>query len=640
MNADSTTVDRPPRTLVATNNLYLLVVVALATTLMLQSMRVFTSYMVFVIDQANRVDIALTVFSTFLSIALGGLVLWQAGFRRTLLLSAFLFGLARLGFQFWDSPEGRLVLGAIALATWGWLMIAVFRHWRESAAIGVGFGIALDVVIRIFFVTRDLPWNPGAVEHLLSVVLVVGMMVGIAGIRALRIEQLPELSTRGAWSLLAVGPGLALYHVVSGNLGMVQVSAGMNFPEGAFLIALGTAIGLRFSLMAGEFLGTESTSRVSTGPLVIGIILAISLFLIGQGGVLAIPGFILAPAATLVLMTFAVAGRASPDEARTPLVWLTVAFTAGLLAKVGMLFLYLVYSGNPIFLGIIAGVFVITAVPAGVPDVSRPIYQPRMTLIGAGVMAAALALVSGWHLLTWSTPEAGPIGGEEITVMTYNIQNGFDLENRWDLEAIAQTIENEDPDVVAIQEIPRGWLVTASVDQVTWLSQRLEMPFVYGSNADDGVWGNAVFSRLPIADSDTTQYSVTENLMRGAVEVSVETEAGLVWIYGTHLDNPSDADHARLVQAREFLEFWDGKRPALLLGDFNALPETELIADLAEAGFLDLGIELPAGAYTTLTRGRIDYIFGTDEFEVVDIHVTEVWTSDHLPVIATVRIAD
>lgn len=641
MSANAEQPPRPPRTLVATNHLYLLVVVGLATTLMLQAMRVFTSYMVFVIDQANRLELGVTVLGTFGAIALGGLFLKTVRFRRTLLIGAFLFGTSRLGLQFLELPEARLILGAIAMATWGWLMLAVFRHWRESAAIGVGFGIALDLVLRIALGTRDLPWNPGPGEHLVSVILVVGMLVGVAGIRGLHVQQLPEYSTRTVWSLAAFGPGIALYLIATGNLGLVQEATGLLLSESVFLLALGTALGLRFSLVAGDLLPTPVPGgRVTLGPLIIAILLAMGLFLIGQQGIAAMPGFVLASAAGLILLSFAVAGKPSTDDLEPPVSHLTLAFTGGMLLNVTLLFLYYMFSGLPLLLGIIAAAFVLLAISAGVPDTSRPIYQPGVVLVGAGVMAGALALVSAYQLFTFQESEAGPPGGSEITVMTYNIQSGFDVDSRFDLEATAQTIEEAEPDVVVIQEISRGWLVTSDFDQVSWLSDRLDMPYVYGANSDDNLWGNAIFSRLPIESSETIQYSDVDNLKRGAIEVAVETESGPVWIYGTHLDNPADADEVRLSQGQELIEFRGDNQPALVLGDMNADPDDQLLANFDEAGLRDLGIDLPEGAHTNPHERRIDYILATEDVELIDIHIPEIWTSDHLPVVATVRIAD
>jgi endonuclease/exonuclease/phosphatase family metal-dependent hydrolase len=177
------------------------------------------------------------------------------------------------------------------------------------------------------------------------------------------------------------------------------------------------------------------------------------------------------------------------------------------------------------------------------------------------------------------------------------------------------------------------------VDQVLWLSQRLDMPFIFGTNSDDWVWGNVILSRAPILESRTIQYSVTDNLKRGAIEVLIATEAGDVWVYGTHLDNPRGAAEVRFIQGEELVGFWGGeKRPALILGDLNVDPDDDLIARFAGAGFHDAGLVLGPDAFTSSDRRRIDYILATDDLEIEDIHIPLVWTSDHLPVVATIRL--
>ncbi len=51
------------------------------------------------------------------------------------------------------------------------------------------------------------------------------------------------------------------------------------------------------------------------------------------------------------------------------------------------------------------------------------------------------------------------------------------------LEEMAKVIEAEDPDVIALQEVSRGWVVNGSVDMLAWLSQRLDMDYVWGPAA-------------------------------------------------------------------------------------------------------------------------------------------------------------
>ena len=64
--------------------------------------------------------------------------------------------------------------------------------------------------------------------------------------------------------------------------------------------------------------------------------------------------------------------------------------------------------------------------------------------------------------------------------MTYNLHNGFSTAGTLEMEAIARVIEAQDPDVVGLQEVSRGWAINGSMDMLEWLSQRLQMPYIYG----------------------------------------------------------------------------------------------------------------------------------------------------------------
>jgi predicted MFS family arabinose efflux permease len=136
--------------------------VALATTLMLESLRVFVAYLVFIIDQSQRVALAGIAVGVFLAIGLGGVLARRLGPRRALLACAALCGLARMTLQFWEAPTPRVVLGALVVISWGWLLLAAFEGGlpREAVAQGVPLGLGLDLALRIAFGSLDLPWDP------------------------------------------------------------------------------------------------------------------------------------------------------------------------------------------------------------------------------------------------------------------------------------------------------------------------------------------------------------------------------------------------------------------------------------------------------------------------------------------------
>lgn len=101
---------------------------AFATVLMLQATRVFVAYLIFIIDQSQRVTIGGIAGGTFLAIALGGLLAHVAGRRVAVLAATVVLVVTRLTLQLWDMPEARLALGAVAIAAWGWRS----RSWRHT----------------------------------------------------------------------------------------------------------------------------------------------------------------------------------------------------------------------------------------------------------------------------------------------------------------------------------------------------------------------------------------------------------------------------------------------------------------------------------------------------------------------------
>ena len=118
----------------------------------------------------------------------------------------------------------------------------------------------------------------------------------------------------------------------------------------------------------------------------------------------------------------------------------------------------------------------------------------------AGIPALLLLILPLVALTMWKDVEPIQGAGYPVRVMSYNLHQGFDVHGSHGLENIAKVIQAEDPDIIALQEVSRGWVVNGSVDMLVWLSQRLEMDYVWGPAADP-VWGNAVLSRLPIISS-------------------------------------------------------------------------------------------------------------------------------------------
>lgn len=610
-------------------------VAAISTTFMLEAMRVFVSYAVFVIDQSNRITLAAVISGVILSIGLAGLLIQGLNPARSITLSLTILALSRIALQFWQLPEGRLALGALAVIGWGWLMVTLLSVAREAVALGLGFGIGLDPAIRIAARTVDLPWMPGIAAGSITVLLTALLLFAALWLRtASDPAEPPPLKTA---SLAAIGPALTLFHLMTGNLGLAQANTGLPFPQAAYVLALGTALGITGSLYLT--LSPQQTRRITSSPYLTGIVIlagVIGLWLFHTNPALAPAGMVAVTSASLILLTQALLSRRGAGAHRGA-GWTAFWFTLGMLFQVGLEFIYYMFTGLPV---LIAVAFVVLAVAAVIGGESAPaaFAWPVPVLAIPAAVVAALLLVSGYQLITWTTPAAGPPPTGDLTVMTYNIQSGFALDETWNLERTARTIEAEHPDVVVLQEVSRGWLVTSGVDEATWLSQRLGMPYVFGANSGDGLWGNAILTRAPILDTVSERYTVTKNLNRSVVGVKLNTQAGALWVFGTHLDNPGNAEAVRLAQTRQLLDFVKGRSPALILGDLNSDPGDPVLSELNGAGFTDPGKSLLTGELSSRDHRRIDYILAPSNVTVQDLRIPDSTASDHHPVVARVQL--
>lgn len=209
-----------------------------------------------------------------------------------------------------------------------------------------------------------------------------------------------------------------------------------------------------------------------------------------------------------------------------------------------------------------------------------------------------------------------------MKLVSYNIQYGIGLDGRFDLDRIAANVAHAD--IVALQEVTRGFARNGGVDMVAELSARLPRHFhAYGSAMDvdadsaleDGravsrrfQFGNMVLSRFPIIATRNLLLPRTRtfdvlNLQRGALEALVDAPGGPLRVYSVHLDHIAVEERLRQIEwlkARAIAypleggavsgagEFGHEEPPHpesfVLMGDFNMEPESaEYVAMIGAA---------------------------------------------------------
>ena len=177
-----------------------------------------------------------------------------------------------------------------------------------------------------------------------------------------------------------------------------------------------------------------------------------------------------------------------------------------------------------------------------------------------------------------------------LRVMTWNLWWRF---GPWSerQEAIAATLEAEAPDVVGLQEV---WVAEDGVNQAAVLAARLGHHFAVGElRFHEGLaFTNAVLSRWPIAAAESHRLPRADGTEshRQLLFAEVAAPFGRLALFSTHLDWPFDASADRVAQSRRVAELVAERRPppstgfpAVLVGDFNALPDADEIRWLTGA---------------------------------------------------------
>jgi endonuclease/exonuclease/phosphatase family metal-dependent hydrolase len=243
---------------------------------------------------------------------------------------------------------------------------------------------------------------------------------------------------------------------------------------------------------------------------------------------------------------------------------------------------------------------------------------------------------------------AGPSAETTVTVTSFNIHHGQGSDGLLDLARTARVIRASGADIAGLQEVDRNFAGRSGwTDQPAELAELLGCHVAYGANIDldpaapgkpRAQFGNAVLSRYPIARWENTHlFRSPGEEQRGLLHAEVGMPGVLLHVYVTHLAASSQTD--RVQQAQQVVRLVNENDPAVLLGDFNARPQTPEIGTLG-AALTDTWATAPGAGplapHPDAWAARIDYIFTSQR-------LTARWTrfstddpaaSDHLPVVS------
>ncbi len=556
---------------------------------------------------------------------------------------AFWLGVALLvGSRFLIQLTGQpgLDYWAASVATLAFVGLTPFllSLGREPFVGGILLGLAVDSAIKGLGFSLDIAFQPGW-----RAVIAVGAITLTVIWAGLQIDSLPKSGVGGPGSLrlLALAPYLFVQFLIFQNQGWLSAVIGVSGPLAMLIVSALNVL----ALVLAARVQANRWVLVLAASLVAGAVIAAE----GSAVLFGILILLAVPVSGLVL------GGIVPETDKSSLgasgSQLVIAMTFFLI--LGLAY-YLPLDMN---LGFSQAAVRITAAISlfgfGLTGATR---VGRSNAVGANdwVLAGAAALLPLAALVaTFSQDiETGPASEDVIRVMSYNIHSAFNIDGVLDIESIARVIEDSQADIVGLQEVPRGRLLSGTSDMLTLLRLRLGFEHVAYFGTTDPVWGNAILSRYPITDIGTDYLpKVGTPMRRGLLGATIQVGGTEILVISTHLQHVNNQDThdddpmadlypVHLEQINTILEDWGGRSPAVLMGDFNARPDWDQIGLVTGSGWVDSWEEAGMGEGFTSSSGnpqfRIDYVFHTSDLVAVDVGVFQSTASDHLPVIVDI----
>ncbi|NHK31847.1 MAG: endonuclease/exonuclease/phosphatase family protein [Asgard group archaeon] len=234
-------------------------------------------------------------------------------------------------------------------------------------------------------------------------------------------------------------------------------------------------------------------------------------------------------------------------------------------------------------------------------------------------------------------------GTPTFKVVTFNIQQGYDIEGNLNFSGILADLRRIDADIIGLQESDTCRISSGNGDIVRFLANKLHLYSYFGPLTVTGTFGIALLSKYPIINTQT-HFMYSEGEQTATIEAQITIQTTTYNVFVTHF---GEDEYDKLKQAEKIVEITTGKSNTILLGDFNFRPWTEqynLTTTVLNDAWL---IVWPTGiddlGYNGLTNdwqnptGQIDFIFISSDITLSDCRVVrDAHSSDHMPVTATI----
>lgn len=240
---------------------------------------------------------------------------------------------------------------------------------------------------------------------------------------------------------------------------------------------------------------------------------------------------------------------------------------------------------------------------------------------------------------------------QKLKIVSWNIWQGTYLDE------VKSQLKELDADIIALQEVSddeRGDIGKniaehLGYEYVSVLTMNIPIKFLPGRTGDEEgfvKFGNAVLAKHKILNAE--ELIISKESGRTIIKVDVAVADKVAHVFGLHLKHThQEPSTLQNLQADNLLKFVPEK-DSIVMGDFNALPESYPITTMRKA-LQDTEPESSTPTWSVYKNGcghcligdmkyKLDYIFTTKDIKTHSFEVVESKGSDHLPVVAIVEI--
>jgi len=216
------------------------------------------------------------------------------------------------------------------------------------------------------------------------------------------------------------------------------------------------------------------------------------------------------------------------------------------------------------------------------------------------------------------------------------------------LEKVSEFLEKSRADFIGLQEVMRK-------DKEIQLSNRLLEESGYGyfyapafqiqKKGQAVEVGNLILSAFPVLKNNI--YNISRSDKRIAIETDVKINDNILHIVCTHLLHTHQKPSLKQEEQADNLIKIIAKTDTVLMGDFNALPESRAVRKISSVlnntdnKSRPTWSTTPQGCKGCLPGGlnfKLDYIFTSHDLKAGSFQVENSNASDHLPISAIIEV--